>query len=150
VKRHIVSLSPEERQQLETLTRTGEHSARKITRARVLLLADTNGEGWPDKQIAAALDVTEETVQRLRKKYLSVGLIATVEHQERQDKGQPKKIDGRVQAHIIALACGPVPDDKPRWTLSLLADRLVELEVVDGLSHESVRSVLKKTRLSLT
>lgn len=149
MKRHLVKLSSTEREELEHITRSGEHPAQKLTRARALLLADTAGAGWPDAQIAAALGVAEETVRRLRKKYLTSGLEATLERQTRSDKGQPVKIDGRVEAQLIALACSPAPDERPRWTLSLLADRLVKLEVVESLSYESVRQVLKKTHSSL-
>lgn len=150
MKQHRVNLTAEERERLQAIAHTGSAKAQESTRARILLASDEHSPALKDEEIARALGVTRQTVEIVRKKYVSHGLLATVYRASHKNKGVPIKIDGRVEAHIVALACSPAPDDKPRWTLSLLADRLVQLEVVDGLSHESVRSVLKKTRLSLT
>lgn len=144
MKRHIVALTPEERDRLRDFTRTGHRSAQAIIRARILLAADTQGEAKHDADIARSLGVSLRTVENTRKRHCTQGLEAVLERQARQDKGQPVKLDGRVQAHLVALACSSTPNNEPFWTLSMLADRLVKLELVQSVSRESVRQVLKK------
>lgn len=149
MKRHEVKLSAAEREQLRVLTRTGSAKAQALTRAHILLNADENGPALKDKAIATALGITVQTVERIRKHYNAEGLNA-VQRKPRLDRGVPRKVDGVVEARLLALACSDVPNEAPRWTLSMLAGELVRLEVVDSLSLESVRQVLKKTRSSHT
>jgi hypothetical protein len=156
VKTHRVRLTADERQTLEALVKKGRAAARKLTRARILLKADEGspdsgrgpaGPGWTDEAIAAALDVSSGTVERVRKRAVFEGPLAAIEH--RPSKTPPRrKLDGRAEAHLIALACGvhgPPGGGREGWTLRLLADRLVELEYVDAVSYETVRRTLKKT-----
>lgn len=139
-KKHIVELTDEERQELRNLVRKGKLSVRKVTRARILLKAD---EGWKDKDIVAALDTSVPTVERIRKRFVEGGLPKALNDDPRP--GAKRKLDGRAEAHLVALTCSEPPDDHDHWTLRLLADKLVELEVVDSISHEAVRQALKKT-----
>jgi len=145
-KKYIVKLTPDEREELETLISSGKSSARKLTRARILLKAD---EGWIDKAISEALDVGTATVERVRKRFVETGLEAINRRKPRRQ--YERKIDGNAEAYLIALACSAPPKGRKRWTLRLLADKLVTLEEVDieSVSHETVRQVLKKTNLSL-
>jgi transposase len=144
VKQHIVALTPEERDRLRDYTRTGARSAQAITRARILLAADSQGQARNDADIARSLGVSVHTVENTRKRYCAQGLEAVLERKPRRDKGRPVKLDGRVQAHLVALACSSTPNDEPSWTLSMLAERLVKLELVESVSREAVRQVLKK------
>ncbi|MGI8486363.1 MAG: helix-turn-helix domain-containing protein [Thermomicrobiales bacterium] len=118
-----------------------------MTRARILLKADHSdaGPGWTDGAIAGALDVSLRTVQQVRKQFVQKGLTATLDR-KRPDRTYPHLIDGEAEAHLIATACSTPPDGHARWSLRLLADELVRLEVVDAISHETVRQTLKKTR----
>ena len=143
-KKYIVKLTPDEREELETLISSGKSSARKLTRARILLKAD---EGWIDKAISEALDVGTATVERVRKRFVETGLEAINRRKPRRQ--YERKIDGNAEAYLIALACSAPPKGRKRWTLRLLADKLVTLEEVDieSVSHETVRQVLKKNEL---
>ncbi len=164
VKTHRVRLTADERQALEALVTKGRAAARKLTRARILLKADEGPPGsedgsagrvgprWTDEAIAAALDVSSGTVERVRKRAVFEGPLAAVEHR-RPKTPLRRKLDGRAEAHLIALACGvhgPPGGGREGWTLRLLADRMVELEYVDALSYETVRRTLKKTSSSPT
>jgi transposase len=140
-KRYIVDLTKDEREQVLELTRKGKISTRKVTRARILLKAD---EGWKDEQIVAALDTSLSTVERTRKRFVEGGLPKALNDDLRP--GSKRKLDGRGEAHLIALTCSEPPDDHDHWTLRLLAERLIELGVVDSISHEAVRQTLKKIR----
>jgi transposase len=140
-KLYIVDLSDEEREQALELMRKGKVSTRKVTRARILLKA---AEGWTDEQIVAALDTSIRTVERTRKRFVEGGLQKALNDDPRP--GARRKLDGRGEAHLIALTCSEPPDDHDHWALRLLADRLVELGVVDSISHEAVRQTLKKIR----
>jgi transposase len=140
-KKYIIDLTAEERQELQNLIGRGKLSVRKVTRARILLRAD---EGWKDEDIAAALDSSVPTVERIRKRFVEGGLPKALNDDPRP--GARRKLGARGEAYLIALACSPPPDDHDHWTLRLLADKLVELEVVDSISHEAVRQTLKKTR----
>jgi transposase len=140
-KKYLVSLTSEEHQELLTLTSAGELSARKMKRAMILLRAD---EGWKDKEIIAALNTSRSTVERIRKRYVEGGLDKALNEDLRP--GARKKLDGRAEAHVIALVCREDgPDDSDHWSLRAIADELVELGLVDSISHEAVRQVLKKT-----
>lgn len=140
-KKYVVSLTTEERQGLMTLTSRGELSVRKMKRALILLKAD---EGWKDMEIVDALNTSRPTVERIRKRYVAGGLDKALNEDPRP--GARKKLDGRAEAHIIALACSEEgPEDSDHWSLRAIADELVELGLVDSISHEAVRQVLKKT-----
>ena len=125
---------------------SGADSARKLTRARILLKAD---EGWTDEAIADALDVGRATVERVRKRFVEWGGISAIERRKPRRRYE-RKLDGKAEAHLIALACSAPPEGRDRWTLRLLAERVVQLEQVDveSVSHETVRQVLKKTSSS--
>jgi transposase len=138
-KRYIVDLTNDEREQALELTRKGKVSTRKVTRARILLKAD---EGWTDEQIVAALDTSLSTVERTRRRLVEGGLPKALNDDPRP--GAKRKLDGRGEAHLIALTCREPPDDHEHWALRLLAERLVDLGVVDSISHEAVRQTLKK------
>jgi transposase len=150
MKRHRVRLSEADKARLETFTRQGSGKAQELTRARVLLSADEGGAALRDTQISKALGVTVQTVERIRKHYCSQGLERAVQRQARPDRGIPRKVDGELEARLITLACSQAPGEAPRWTLKMLADELVRLELVDSISHEQVRKTLKKTRSSHT
>ena len=141
-KLHTVNLTEAERSQLLEMTKKGSGSARKLTRAHILLAAH---DGAKDAAIAAALHVGVSTVERIRKRFTESGLERAVS--EGHHAGAPRKLDGRQEARLIALACSEPPAGRNRWTLRLLADRLVELEVVDSVSYETVHRLLQKNEL---
>ena len=141
-KKYIVDLSADEREQLLQLIRRGKPSARKVTRARILLKA---ADDLTDDQIATALDVGVATVERIRKRFVEQGLDAL---NEGPRPGARPKLTGKQEAHIIALACSKAPEGHNHWTLRLLAGKVVELGFTESFSRESVRRVLKKTSLS--
>ena len=145
--RYIVTLDPAEREHLDAMTRAGRRSARTITRARVLLLADEaeGGPGWEDRRIAEALGCGHRTVERVRERFVTAGLDAALTHKPQAKPSREPVLDGAAEARLIALACEEAPDGRRRWTLRMLADKLVELEVVESVSRETVRRVLKKT-----
>lgn len=147
MKKYIVRLSKEEQTDLKRLVSSGKGSARMFTRAHVLLKADVGeeGPGWPDKKISEAFDVTVQTIERVRKQLVEEGFDAVLHRREYTQKVSRKKIDGDVEAHLIALACSTAPEGYQQWSLRLLADKLVELGYVDSISHEAVRRALKKT-----
>ena len=144
-----VSLTEAERAKLRTLVGSGVAPARMLTRARVLLKADhgEGGPGWSDAAIAGALDLHPATVQRIRRQFVTDGLTATLER-KRPDRVYERTLDGRQEAQLIALACGAPPAGQAQWSLRLFADELVRLEVVETISHETVRRTLKKTTSS--
>jgi transposase len=143
-KKYLVTLTTEERQELTTLTSAGKLSARKMKRALILLRAD---EGWKDEEIVAAVNTSRPTVERIRKRYVEGGLNRALNEDPRP--GARKKLDGRAEAHVIALACSEDgPADSDHWSLRAIADELVELGLVDSISHEAVRQVLKKTTVA--
>jgi transposase len=143
-KLYSVSLKEEDREELSQYLRRGKASARSLTRARILLLAD---EGRNDKEIAETLRVSKSTVNRIRKRYCEGGLDFALHEKARS--GAPPKIDGKIEAQLTLLACSEPPDGRSKWTLRLLADKLVEMEVVDSISHMSVQRLLKKMKLNL-
>lgn len=145
--RYKVTLTAEERQQLEKLVSSGKAAARKLTHARVLLLADAgeHGPGRTNAAIVAALGVSESTVERVRKRFVMESFDAALNPRPQPPRPDKVKIKGPVEKRLIELACGDPPAGRCRWTLQLLADRLVVLKCVDGVSHEAVRRALKKT-----
>jgi hypothetical protein len=149
-KRYRVTLSVEERQDLQKLVSVGKAAARKLMRARALMLADQT-EGGPakaDPEIVEALGCGRATVERIRKQFVEEGLEAVLQPKP-STRVYERKMDGRTEAHLIALTCGAPPTGRARWTLRLLGDRMVGLGHVASLSHETVRRTLKKTNLSL-
>ena len=151
-KKYLITLSPEERSHLSSLLSSGKRSALTLTRARILLKADQaeGGPAWGDGRIAQALDCGRRTVERVRQRFVERGLAQAL-GRKRQDKpSRERKFDGAAEARLIALACSEPPTGRARWTLKLLADTLVELEVFDAVSDETVRRVLKKTNCSRT
>jgi transposase len=147
----IVRLTEAERVELEALVRKGKASALAIARARILLKADQgkDGEARPDAQIAAALGIAAKTVFNVRRRWVEEGLDAAI-HRKKQDcPSRFRKLDGVAEAKLVAACCGPAPQGRARWTLRMLVDKLVELEVVPSISPETVRGTLKKMRLSL-
>lgn len=148
-KKHHIRLSSKEREQLETILRKGKASAHRQCHARILLLADTQGPegGWSDAQIARAAQTSIPTVERVRRVCVEHGLERALERKD-PDRPYERKLDGKGEAQLLALCCGAAPQGHARWTLRLLAARLVELEVVEEISHETVRRTLKKTSSS--
>lgn len=147
MKKYVVRLTSEERATLQRLVSAGKTAARKILHARILLSADQGpqGPGWRDEQIAQGLTAHPRTVANVRQRLVEQGMDAALNRKKRLSPPIPPKLDGKVEAHLIALRCGPPPPGRMRWTLQLLADKVVELKVVDSLSYETVRRALKKT-----
>ncbi len=118
-----------------------------FTRARILLKADQSEKGpaWSDNKISEALDVTVQTIERIRKQLVEEGFDSVLSRHEYKQKTSRKKVDGEVEAHLIALSCSEPPEGRSRWTLRLLAEKVVELGYVDSISHEAIRQTLKKT-----
>jgi hypothetical protein len=144
--KYAVELTEAERAQLRTLVGTGIAPARMLTRARILLKAD-QGEGgaaWADAAIAGALEVHPATVARIRRQFVEAGMEAALSR-KRPDRVYARVLDGVAEAHLVAVACSDPPTGRERWTLRLLADELVRLEVVAAVSHETVRRTLKQT-----
>jgi transposase len=150
MKKYTVTLTAEERQQLHDLVTTGKAAAKKLAHARILLKADAaeGGPSWDDQRIADATEVSTDTVARVRQRFVEQGLEAALTRKKQDRPSRERKLDGRAEARLIALACSAPPDGRKEWTMRLLADRLVELEVVDTVSDETVRRVLKKTSSS--
>lgn len=151
MKQYIVSLTRVERIHLQEIIQKGKTSGFKIKYAQILLKADQGNDGpaWSDARIAEAYDCTPMTVYRLRKRLTERGLDGVLRH---ANKGRRKarKLDGRAEAHLIALACGKPPKGRNRWTVRLLADELVALQIVDSCGKSTVHETLKKMNLSLT
>jgi transposase len=148
-KKYIITLTEEERQMLCEMISRGKAAARKLTHARILLKADQSqgGPSWNDATIAQGLDVGAATVERVRKRFIEEGLDAALDR--RQPRRQYlRKLDGDGEAHLIALACSEAPEGRSRWTLRLLAERMVALEYVEKLSKDTVHRTLKKTSLN--
>jgi transposase len=151
-KKYLVTLTTEEREHLEGLLSSGQRSALTITRARILLKADQadGGPAWDDARIADALDCGKRTVERVRQRFVERGLERALGRKPQDRPSRERKFDGAAEARLIALACSTPPAGHARWTMKLLADRLVELEVFASVSDETVRRVLKKTNSSPT
>ena len=149
-KKYLVTLTAQEREWLTGLVSAGKRSALTITRARILLKADQadGGPAWEDARIAAALDCGVRTIERIRQRFVEQGLEAALGRKPQDRPSRERKLDGRGEARLIALACSAPPEGRQEWTMKLLADKLVELQVVDAICDETVRRVLKKTRSS--
>jgi transposase len=148
-KQYIVTLTKAQRQQLQDLISAGAGAARTLAHARILLKADQGDHdpGWKDEDIAAALEISRPTIGRVRQRFSREDLEAAL-HRRPPNRQYQRKLDGCQEAHLVAVACGTPPEGQGRWTLRLLANRMVELEYVDSLSYETVRRVLKKTNSS--
>jgi hypothetical protein len=150
-KKYVVELTSEQRQRCLDLVRAGEAPARSIMHAQVLLKADSGpqGPGWSDRAISEAFQVSTITVGHVRQVMVSEGLEAALRHYRPGGREYHRKLDGDQEAHLIALACSPPPEGHVRWTLRLLADRMVELNYGEPVSYNTVGRVLKKTNCSL-
>jgi transposase len=150
MKKYKVTLTAEERNSLQELIAAGKAAAKKLTHARILLKADaaSGGPAWTDARIAEALEVHVSTVERLRERFVEQGLDAALGRKNQDRPSRPRTLDGKAEARLIAVACSQPPQGRVRWTLRLLADKLVELEVVDTVSTETIRRTLKKTNSS--
>jgi transposase len=149
MKKYIVRLAQAQRQELQHLVSTGTESARLLLHARILLKADAgeHGPAWTDEQISEAVEVSTSTLVRVRRVFAEQGLHAALNRRS-LSRTRPCRLDGEQEAHLIALACSAPPDGRDHWSLRLLASRLVTLELVEEVSHETVRHVLKKTNSS--
>ena len=152
VKKYVVKLSAEARRRLESLIRAGKSSAQRLTRARILLKADVSegGEGWSDSAISAALDTSINNVARTRQQLVEEGFEATLKRKYNPNSARPRIFDGAAEAKLIALACSPAPEGFARWTLRLLEEKVVELNIVETASDNTIGRTLKKTSLNRT
>jgi transposase len=148
-KKYIVTLTEEERSSLEQLVSKGKNPAYQVNHARILLLADTNRQegGWKDAEISQTLSISVATIERVRQRLVESGIKAAL---NRKSPTAPKlrKLDGKLEAHLIALSCSSAPTGRGDWTLRLLAAKMVEFNYVETISHETVRKTLKKTRVA--
>jgi hypothetical protein len=149
-QKYFVKLTETERSQLKEMISSGEASARQIRRAYILLKSDCSEEGpnWNYQAICEAYDVSSLTVYNVRKNYAEGGLKRAI-LRKKPDRVYERRLDGKGEAHLIALACGAPPDGYESWSLRLLQDRLIRLEVVESISHETIRQTLKKTSSNL-
>ena len=145
VKKYIVRLLDEERSLLREIVKKLKGTSQKVRRANILLKADADGPNWPDAKIAEALSCRVQTVENVRRRLVTEGLDAVLNRRKRETPPTPKILDGKQEADIIALRLGKPPAGFANWTLRLLADQVVELEIADSISHETVRRTLKKT-----
>ena len=152
VKKYVVELSDAERKRLETLIRAGKHPARMLTKARILLKADTSavGEGWSDSRIAEALNTSIDTVARTRQQLVEEGFEAVLVRKYSPASARIRIFDGAAEAKLIALACSAPPKGRKRWTLELLEEQVVELKIVERASDNTIGRTLKKISLNLT
>jgi transposase len=150
-KKYPVILTEAQREQLKSLIAAGTAPARKLTHARILLKADQSpeGPGWVDEKVAEAVETSQPTVARVRRQYFEEGLEAALNRRP-PNREYRRKLDGEQEARLVALACSEPPEGQARWSLRLLADKLVELEVVEEISYQTVGRVLKKTPSSHT
>lgn len=144
-KKYKVRLTAGEREQLSEIVSHGKSAVRKLTHARILLLADESreGGGWSDAEIRAALGVSRRTVERVRQSCVEAGIEAALHHKQHRQR-RDKLLDGAAEARLVQLACSEAPDGRERWTMQMLADKLIELEIVETISDETVRTTLKK------
>ena len=152
VKKYVVKLSVDERERLEALVRAGKNSAQLLTRARILLKADVSeaGAGWSDSVIAAALDTSINNVGRVRRQLVEEGFESTLKRKYNPNSARPRIFDGASEAKLIALTCSPAPEGFARWSLRLLEEKVVELNIVEKASDNTIGRTLKKTRSNLT
>jgi len=152
MKKYVVTLTAGERDQLAGMIAAGKAAAQRLAHARVLLKADAadGGPGWTDGRIAEAVEVSTATVERVRRRFVEDGFEAALARKPQATPSRERVLDGAAEARLIALACSPPPDERARWTLRMLADKLVELDVVPAVCTETVRRVMKKTSSSRT
>ena len=143
-KKYVVRLTGAQRKRLESMFRKGEAGALELRRARILLKADASGPAWADALIAEAFECSSHTVENVRRRFLERGLDGALRRKVQEKPSRARKLDGRAEARLLTLACGQAPDGRGRWTLRLLAGRVVELGIVEAISHETVRRTLKK------
>ena len=150
--RYRVTLTEEERKELEAITRRGKAHARSFIHARALLLCDAGADGpaWKVADVATALGVTSRSLEHLKKRFVEDGFEAAIERKPREEPPRAVIFDGAFEARLIALACSDAPEGRRRWTVRLLADKAVELRFAGSVSHMTVQRILKKTSLSLT
>jgi len=146
MKKYQVTLTEDERKSLEQLISRGKGAARKLLHARILLKAD-EPVGWTDEAISEALEVSLSTIGRVRERFVEEGVSAALERKA-PNRVYQRRLDGMQEAHLVALVCSPPPEDRGRWTLKLLAEKMVELEYVESVAPETVRQTLKKMNLS--
>lgn len=144
-KKYIVRLSDAERETLVGVIKKMKGSSQKVKRAQILLKADADGPNWPDSQIADAFSCRRQTVEQIRQRLVTEGFEVTLCGKQRPQPPRPNLLDGVQEAKVIALRLGPSPKGFANWTLRLLAEKVVELEIVDSISHETIRKTLKKT-----
>ena len=147
MEKYIVELTSAEQKELTQLVSKGKAAARKITHARILLQANESQDGpaWTDEQISEAFGIHTNTIHGIRRRFVEHGLQAALERKKQDHPSRKRIVDGDVEAHLIALRSGDPPEGRNEWTLRLLAGKLVELEIVPGICHETVRKTLKKT-----
>ena len=144
-KKYIVRLSESEREQLRTVVKKLTGSSQKVRRAQILLKADATGSNWTDERIAEAFNCRTKTVENIRKRLVEQGFEVALNGTERQSSPTPKKLDGEQEAQVIAMRLGSPPKGYANWSLRLLARKVVELGIVESVSHETMRQTLKKT-----
>lgn len=149
-KKYIVRLTREEREELDSLVKKGKTQAYRIRHANILLAIDVNGPGWTDEKTAEIYRCNRNTVTNLRQRFVEQGFEAAIERKRQDDPSRELILDGEKEAQLIAIACSTPPAGRSKWTLQLLADKLVALEVVDCISDQTVRRTLKKTSLNRT
>ena len=152
VKKYVVRLSSEERERLESLVRAGKSPAQLLTKARILLKADVSeaGEGWSDTAISVALDTSINNIGRLRRRLVEEGLEAALKRKHNPNSARKRIFDGAAEAKLIALTCSPAPEGFTRWSLRLLEEKVVELNIVKQVSDNTIGRTLKKTHSNLT
>ena len=143
-KKNIVRLTEQQRNELTKLLRKNDGPFQKLRRARILLKADADGPAWSDQRIAEAFDCSKPTVANVRRKFVQEGFTRSLCRKKRDTPPTPSKLDGQQQAQVIAMRLGDAPEGYGTWSLRLLADRIVELNIVESISHETVRKTLKK------
>lgn len=150
MKKYIVMLSSEERSELESLVKKGTAAAYRRTHAQILLLSDSSelGPKWPDERVSQAAGVTVRTVEHVRQRLVMEGMEAALERKYNPNSARKRVFDGEAEAHLIALACSRAPEGHSRWSLRLLADKVVELNIVEHADHVTVMRTLKKTNCS--
>ncbi len=152
VKKYVVKLDADERERLDAMIRSGKHTAQRLMKARILLKADASerGEGWSDSQISSALDTSLATIARTRQQLVEEGLDGVLTRKHSQASARRRVFDGAAEAKLIALACSQPPTGRVRWTLRMLEDKVVELNIVERVSDNTIGRTLKKTSSSRT
>ena len=149
-KKYVVRLSDEERSQLSAMVKKGKAAAYRIRHANILLKVDANGPGWTDEDVSAAFSCHLNTAANVRRRLVEQGVDGALERKPQDSPSRERVFDGKAEAQLIATACSEAPDGRAKWTMRLLADRMVELQVVDSVSAKTVERTLKKTNYSHT